>query len=71
MANAEAIVVSTTTELPTPSGDSNLRLRGFVKNLTDEEYITGLIATSSVSINLLTMPWAPPRTWGLEAIWEF
>ena len=55
----------------TLSGDSNLTLRGFVKNLTDEEYITGLVATSSVSINLLTMPWAPPRTWGLEAIWEF
>ena len=54
-----------------PSGGSNVTLRGFVKNLTDEEYITGLVATSSVSINLLTMPWAPPRTWGLEAIWEF
>ncbi len=54
----------------TPSGDSNLRLRGFVKNLTDEEYITALTATTSVSVNLLTMPWAPPRTWGLEAIWE-
>ena len=55
----------------TPGGDSNVTLRGFVKNLTDEEYITGLVATSTVSINLLTMPWAPPRTWGVEAIWEF
>ena len=55
----------------TPSGDSNLTLRGFVKNLTDEEYILSLTANTSVAINLLTMPWAPPRTWGLEAIWEF
>ncbi len=55
----------------TPSGDSNVTLRGFVKNLADEEYITSLTANTSTAINLLTMPWAPPRTWGLEAIWEF
>ena len=56
----------------TPSGDSNWRLRGFVKNLTDEEYIMALISVpASVSFNRATHNWAPPRTWGLEAIWEF
>jgi len=40
--------------------------------LTDEEYITALISVpASVSFNRATHNWAPPRTWGLEAIWEF
>ena len=54
-----------------PGGDSNLTLRGFVKNAGDEEYIHSLTANNSVAINLLTMPWAPPRTWGVEAVWDF
>ena len=54
-----------------PSGDSQLKLRGFVKNLTDEEYITGIIGVGNTSFSRLTNNWAPPRTWGVEAVWEF
>ena len=54
-----------------PSGDSNLTLRAYGKNLGDEEYVHSLTANTSVAINLLTMPWAPPRTWGVEAVWDF
>ena len=40
--------------------------------LTDEEYIMALISVpASVSFNRATHNWAPPRTWGLEAIWGF
>ena len=68
----EAYAISNLFVTFTPSGDSNLRLRGFVKNLTDEEYIMALISVpASVSFNRATHNWAPPRTWGLEAIWEF
>ena len=68
----EAYAISNLFATYVPSGDSNVRFRGFVKNLTDEEYITALISVpASVSFNRATHNWAPPRTWGLEAIWEF
>lgn len=55
----------------TPSGDSHLTLKGFVKNLSDEEYVHMISASATTGFNRNTSPWAPPRTWGVEAVWDF
>ena len=54
-----------------PSEDSNIRLKAFVKNLADEEYVTNISAVATTTFNRITPPWAPPRTWGVEAVLEF
>lgn len=54
-----------------PSGDSNLTLKLFGKNLTDEKYVGHISASASTSFNFQTGAWGPPRTWGVAATWDF
>ena len=54
-----------------PDGNSPLTLKGFIKNVADEEYVNMISATATTSFNRLTGPWAPPRTWGIQAVWDF
>ena len=53
-----------------PSGDSNLTLKLFGKNLSDEKYVGHISGNGSTSFNRQTGGWAPPRTWGVSANWD-
>ncbi|MDE2930668.1 MAG: TonB-dependent receptor [Chloroflexota bacterium] len=54
-----------------PSGDSSLTLKAFVKNIGDEEYVRHISANASTVFARQTGTWGAPRTWGVEALWDF
>ncbi|MDE0511887.1 MAG: TonB-dependent receptor [Gammaproteobacteria bacterium] len=54
-----------------PSGGSKLTLKGFVKNIGDKKYVGHISGNGSTSFNRQTGAWNPPRTWGIQAIWDF
>ena len=54
-----------------PEAAQNLLFRVFGKNVTNEEYFVTSLAVGATSVNRLTSPWGPPRTWGVEVVYEF
>ena len=48
--------------------DDKFTLRGYVKNVTDEEYLYNILHSSAAGGG---GRWAPPRHWGLEATYRF